>query len=108
MRVALIAPQIWVHESYRRPSDHLFRKSGANTGNFAFVHAVWSHLAPHVDIFPGEASPEEMRERAAVIVMACPNQLGPHSNLEQLAIPFDRTKLPILAIGLGAQARELG
>ena len=108
MKVALIAPQMWVHESYRRPSDHLFRKSGANTGNFAFVHALWSHLSPHVEIFPWEASPEAMRERCDIVVMACANQLGPHSNLEQLAITFERTKLPILAIGLGAQAREFG
>ena len=48
-----------------------------------------------------------MRERCDVIVMACANQLGPHSNLEQLAIMFERAKLPILAIGLGAQAKEL-
>jgi hypothetical protein len=108
MKVALIAPQLWVHESYRQSSDHLFRKSGANTGNFAFVHALWSHLAPHVEIFPWEASPAMMRERCDIIVMACANQLGPHSNLEQLAVTFERAKLPILAIGLGAQARELG
>ena len=86
MKVALIAPQMWVHESYRRPSEHLFRKSGANTGNFAFVQALWSHLSPHVEIFPWEASPEVMRERCDIVVMACANQLGPHSNLEQLAI----------------------
>ena len=49
-----------------------------------------------------------MRERCDIVVMACANQLGPHSNLEQLAITFERTKLPILAIGLGAQAREFG
>jgi len=108
MKVALIAPQMWVHESYCRSSDHLFRKSGANTGNFAFVHALWSHLSPHVEIFPWEASPEVLRERCDIIVMACANQLGPHSNLEQLAITFERAKLPILAIGLGAQARGLG
>ena len=108
MKVALIAPQIWVHESYCRSSEHLFRKSGANTGNFAFVYALWSHLSPDVEIFPWEASPEMMSERCDVIVMACANQLGPHSNLEQLAITFERAKLPIVAIGLGAQAQELG
>ena len=61
-----------------------------------------------MEIFPWEASPNLMRERCDVIVMACANQLGPHSNLEQLAITFERTKLPIVAIGLGAQAKELG
>ena len=108
MKVALIAPQRRVEDSYCHSSEHLFRKSGANTGNFAFVQALWSHLSPHVEIFPWEASPDVMRERCDVIVMACANQLGPHSNLGQLAIMFERAKLPILAIGLGAQAKELG
>ena len=108
MKVALIAPQRRVEDSYRHSSEYLFRKSGANTGNFAFVHALWSHLSPQVEIFPWEASPDALRERCDVIVMACANQLGPHSNLEQLAIMFERAKLPILAIGLGAQASELG
>ena len=66
------------------------------------------HLSPHVEIFPWEASPDVLRERCDIIVMACANQLGAHSNLEHLAIMFERAKLPILAIGLGAQAKELG
>ena len=108
MKVALIAPQRRVEDSYRRSSEYLFRKSGANTGNFAFVQALWQHLSPHVEIFPWESSPDVIREQCDVIVMACANQLGPHSNLEQLAIMFERAKLPIIAIGLGAQAKELG
>jgi len=108
MRVALIAPQRRVEDAFRRSSDHLFAKSGANIGNFAFVEALWSHLSPHVEIFPWEASPSLLRERCDIIVMACANQLGPHSNLEQLATTFERAGLPILAIGLGAQAKALG
>ncbi|HXZ16843.1 MAG TPA: polysaccharide pyruvyl transferase family protein [Roseiarcus sp.] len=108
MKVALIAPQRRVEDAYRRSSEDLFRKAGANTGNFAFVQALWAHLSPHVEIFPWEASPDVLRERCDIIVMACANQLGPHSNLERLAIMFERTKLPILAIGLGAQANEVG
>jgi Polysaccharide pyruvyl transferase len=108
MKVALISPQRRVEDSYRHSSEYLFRKSGANTGNFAFVQALYSHLSPHVEIFPWEASPEVIREQCDIIVMACANQLGPHSNLEQLAMMFERAKLPILAIGLGAQAKEIG
>ena len=108
MKVALIAPELRVEESYRHSSEYLFRKSGANTGNFAFVHALWSHLTPDVEIFPWHASPDLMRERCDIVVMACANQLGPHSNLEQLAATLENTKLPILAIGLGAQAKEIG
>ena len=108
MKVALIAPQRRVEDAYRRSSEYLFQKSGANIGNFAFVQALWSHLAPHVEIFPWEVSPDLLRERCDIIVMACANQLGPHSNLEQLAVMFERAKLPILAIGLGAQAKAVG
>lgn len=108
MRAALIAPQRRVEDSYRQSAEHLFRGSGANTGNFAFVHALWSHLSPHVEIFPWEASPDVIRERCDIVVMACANQLGPHSDLGRLAEMFERTRLPILAIGLGAQAKEIG
>ncbi|MBV9289934.1 MAG: polysaccharide pyruvyl transferase family protein, partial [Hyphomicrobiales bacterium] len=108
MKVALIAPEIRVTESYRHSSEYLFHRCGANTGNFAFVHALWSHLSPDVEIFPWDAEPEVIRKACDTVVMACANQLGSHSNLEKLAITLDRIGLPILAVGLGAQAKELG
>ena len=58
MKVALIAPQIRVEDSLSPLLRNISSENpGANTGNFAFVHALWSHLSPHVEIFPWEASP---------------------------------------------------
>ena len=41
MKVALIATDLRAEDAYRFPSEYLFRKSGGNTGNFAYVQALW-------------------------------------------------------------------
>ncbi len=106
MRVALIAPNLRVEESFRYTSEYLFLRSGNNTGNFAFVYALWSHLAPDVQLFPWHASPRAIRSSCDVVVMACANQLGPHTDLGILADMLEQASLPIVAIGLGAQAKD--
>jgi hypothetical protein len=104
MKVALIATDLRAEDSYRFPSEHLLKKSGGNTGNFAYVQALWNHLSPHVEIFPWHASPEKIRETCDVVVIACANQLGAHTNLEHPAQTLEKIGLPVLAVGLGAQA----
>jgi hypothetical protein len=104
MRVALIATDLRADDLYRLPSEHLLNKSGGNTGNFAYVQALWNHLSPHVEIFPWHASPDKIRQTCGVVVIACPNQLGPHTDLEGPAQTLEKIGLPILAVGLGAQA----
>ena len=104
MKVALIATDLRAENSYRFPSEHLLKKSGGNTGNFAYVQAIWNHLSPHVEIFPWHASPEKIRETCNVVVIACANQLGPHTDLEHPALTLEKIGLPVVAVGLGAQA----
>jgi len=104
MKVALIATDLRADDSYRFPSEHLLKKSGGNTGNFAYVQALWNHLSPHVEIFPWHSPPERIRETCDVVVIACANQLGPHTDLEHPALTLEKIGLPVLAVGLGAQA----
>ena len=104
MKVALIATDLRAEDSYRFPSEHVLKKSGGNTGNFAYVQALWNHLSPHAEIFPWHASPEKIRETCDVVVIACANQLGPHTDLEHPAQTLEKIGLPVLAVGLGAQA----
>jgi hypothetical protein len=104
MKVALIATDLRAEDSYRFPSEQLLKVSGGNTGNFAYVQALWNHLSPHVEIFPWHASPEKIRETCDVAVIACANQLGPHTDLEHPAQTLEKIRLPVLAVGLGAQA----
>lgn len=104
-RVGLICPEIRFDNAAFEPAIHLFRASGENTGNFAFVRALDSHLRPYVTPFPWFAAPEKVREHCDILVMACANQLGAHSDLGSLADWFERVGLPIVAVGLGAQSR---
>jgi len=104
MRIALIAPALTVSDAFHSSADHLFKRCGGNTGNFAFVFALHQLLSPNVDVVPWEADPDAIRERYDLIVFACANQLGPHTDLGWLAERLDKMDRPILAIGLGAQA----
>ncbi len=104
MKVALIATDLRSEDSYRFQSEELLKKSGGNTGNFAYVQALWNHLSPRVEIFPWHASPQIIRETCDVVVIACANQLGPHTDLEGPAQTLEKIGLPIVAVGLGAQA----
>ncbi|MCQ4161277.1 polysaccharide pyruvyl transferase family protein [Roseomonas sp. GC11] len=86
------------------PFDHLFTASGHNTGNLAFVHAIASQIRNPVT-FLGWSSPAELlRREADLLVIPCANQLGGHTNYGAMAENLEKSGLPIVAIGLGAQA----
>jgi hypothetical protein len=106
MRIALIAPSLSVPDAAQNNADHLFRLCGGNTGNFAFVFALHQLLSPHVDILPWDVNPEMVKNRYDVIVFACANQLGPHTDLGWLADRLTTMDRPILAVGLGAQTLD--
>lgn len=106
MKIAYMAPALRVDDSYAHKSEHLFAQSGRNTGNFAFVQAIHGHIDDEIDIVPWHADPDHIRENYDLLVFACANQLGPHSDLGDLAARLEKMKLPIVAIGLGAQAKN--
>jgi hypothetical protein len=105
-RIALIAPSLSVADASHHNADHLFRLCGGNTGNFAFVFALHQLLSPHVDVLPWDVNPEMVKNRYDVIVFACANQLGPHTDLGWLADRLRTMDRPILAVGLGAQTLD--
>jgi hypothetical protein len=104
MRVALIGTSARVEDSSQHASEHLFKYSGGNTGNFAYIHGLCSQIASEFDLLPWHVRPEIVRESYDVVVIACANQLGPHTDLGNLAEHLEKIDLPTVAIGLGAQA----
>jgi hypothetical protein len=86
------------------PFDDLYKGVGHNNGNLAFVYAIASHLANPTKFFPWHASPEALQKSADIIVIPCANQLGKHTDLGVMADKLEKTGLPVVAIGLGAQA----
>ena len=107
MRIGLLAPSRRYEDSFLQPSEALFRASGDNLGNFAFVEALWRHLAPHAALFPWHVEPEEAREKCDLLVLAAANQLGAHNDLGPFAAHLEKIGLPIVVVGLGAQAANM-
>lgn len=90
-----------------RPTDDLYRRSGMNTGNLAFIHAVLSQIADPVTILPWSAKAEDY-QHVDLILIPCANQLGKHTDLAGHAKLLREAGKPIVAIGLGAQAETFG
>lgn len=96
-----------------KPDDYidsitLFEKTGGNTGNLAFLDAVRSHLGAEATILPLGAPGRDVRAAGDIIVMPLANQLGAHTDLSDWARWLREYNLPVLGIGLGAQARKQG
>jgi hypothetical protein len=105
MRVALMASALSVPDACYTPADRLFALCGGNTGNFAFVFGLQQILSPDVDVVPWDIAPEMVKENYDVIVFACANQLGSHTDLQWMADRLAEMNRPIIAVGLGAQAK---
>ncbi|PWC37998.1 hypothetical protein TSO352_09560 [Azospirillum sp. TSO35-2] len=106
MRVAVLwkTPNLGLYSN--APFDELFTAIGHNNGNLAFVHSIASHLANPVTFYSWGASAETLRKNADIIVIPCANQLGRHTDYGQMADNLEKSGLPIVAIGLGAQANS--
>ncbi|MFG1181348.1 polysaccharide pyruvyl transferase family protein [Xanthobacter versatilis] len=107
VRVALMAPTAGIENSYQLSASELFRTVGGNTGNLAFIEAISIHLKRQAVVVPWEIKPDKLREVADIVVFAGANQLGAHTHLGGLATLFEAAKLPVVVIGLGAQADSL-
>jgi hypothetical protein len=103
-RVAFMATSRYVPDLYTANAERLYNVLGGNTGNVAFVNAIASHLQGQLQFVSWNASAEELKRAGDIVVIACANQLGSHTDLGKTAQSLDEAGLPIVAIGLGAQA----
>jgi hypothetical protein len=107
MRIGLLAPSRRYEDAFLSSAELLYRASGDNLGNFAFVEALWRHLSPDVELVAWHVSPSEARARFDLLVFAAANQLGAHNELGGFASHLEKIGLPIVAVGLGAQAPDM-
>ena len=93
-------------EYSNKPFDDLFKGIGHNNGNLAFVHSIAKHLDCEVEWHPWHFKKEDLVGNVEAIVIPCANQLGGHTDLGGMAKKLEETGLPIIAIGVGAQANS--
>ncbi|MBK1657312.1 hypothetical protein CKO45_03590 [Paracraurococcus ruber] len=76
---------------------------GHNVGNLAFHYAMTKILGGPQDSLEWHVDPERMNAMARLGVMPCANQIGPHADYGRLADRFATLRIPLVAVGMGAQ-----
>lgn len=84
--------------------EELYTGIGHNNGNLAFVHAVASQIVNPVKFYGWGVSAKTLQDNADIVVIPCANQLGRHTDYGRMAANLEESGLPVVAIGLGAQA----
>ncbi|KAA5595963.1 polysaccharide pyruvyl transferase family protein [Blastochloris sulfoviridis] len=110
MRIAVYSGSYQVPDSFENSSEHIFNLCGGNTGNFAIIYGLFRMLdsaASVVEIVPWSIDPVYVNENFDLVIFACANMLGPHTDLGPVAPMLKAVDLPIIAVGLGAQAKSI-
>ncbi len=84
--------------------DYLYNGIGHNNGNLAFVYAIANQIRNPVSFFGWSTPAATLQAAADIVVIPCANQLGRHTDYGAMADNLAKSGLPIVAIGLGAQA----
>ena len=92
-----------IRESPFLSTEVVHERVGHNTGNLAFHYAIDAQLGGDLTCVDWSASVEQIDRSGDVAVVPCANQVGAHADYAGLGEKFARLKLPIVAIGLGAQ-----
>jgi hypothetical protein len=105
-KVAVLGEHINMGLYSTRPTADLYRQTGLNTGNLAFIYAILSHIADTVTILPWHARADRFKD-IDIVVIPCANQLGKHTDLGRHADLLREAGKPVVAIGLGAQSESI-
>lgn len=90
-------------------TEEAYKRSGLNVGNHAFWNAVDSHISGEREYLNNWGfNPSYIRDNFDIIVIPASNFLHPDRDLGALADKLQKTKLPLLVIGIGAQAPATG
>lgn len=84
--------------------EDLFGQSGLNTGNFLFIKALREILGQKEKVYESFTNAKSVTETEFdYIAISAANWINPDIDLEGLATLIEKTKLPCLVVGLGAQ-----
>lgn len=108
--IAVLGTNGTIGGSFTRSTEAAFAATGANTGNLAFQYAAFQRVIGD-DRFtiPFAFDVDAIRDRARLICIPAANFLYSGFDLGELANRLEATGLPLMVLGLGAQAfRSVG
>jgi hypothetical protein len=106
-RAIILGATPYINDVYRKNAKTLFDDTGGNAGNLAFMYAVANHVRG-ARVMHWGAPVQEIRAAGDLIVLALANQLGSHTDLGSAATLLEEFNLPVVGLGLGAQAASTG
>ncbi|WP_426955052.1 polysaccharide pyruvyl transferase family protein [Muricoccus radiodurans] len=108
--IAVLGTDGAIPASFGRPTAAAFEATGANTGNLAFQYAAFHRVLGDERVtLPFSFDPEAVRERFRLVCVPAANFLYSGFDLGELATRLEATRLPLLVLGLGAQAfKDIG
>lgn len=87
--------------------EQSFSQAGGNTGNLLFQYASSKVILGKRDFFGWDVNPDVINNNCSVLVLPLANQLGTHTDYSRRAEFISNIKVPIIAIGLGAQSHSM-
>jgi hypothetical protein len=102
--VVIIGTDGSLSRSFELESKVAFDSTGQNTGNLAFQYATSRLFDEQKFVVPFEFDADFVRNNASLICIPAANFLYNGFNLGALADRIEKTKLPVLTLGLGTQA----
>lgn len=102
--VAVIGTPGAISNSFALSTRDAFALTGHNTGNLAFQYASWNLIEDQKQVFKFDFDPATVRDTCRLIVLPAANFLYNGFDLGDLARRLEETKLPLVVLGLGAQA----
>lgn len=90
-------------------TEEAYARSGNNVGNHAFWNAVNSHIENekcYLNTWSFDVS--YVKNNFDILVIPASNFIHPDRDMGALARKIERLQLPVLVIGLGAQATDIG
>ncbi|NYS42917.1 hypothetical protein F2S88_29275, partial [Pseudomonas syringae pv. actinidiae] len=82
----------------------LYDLVGHNTGNLAFHYGVNRIIGSVPPSLPWSAEADQINKSGSIAILPCANQLGAHADMGEMAKTFSKVTVPLVAVGLGAQA----
>lgn len=103
----LFGGEIPVFDYSHLKSEQIFANTG-NTGNMAFRSAIYKHLGRKCPTVTYSKLKDYNQLEDRIAIIPCANHLGKHSESfgENRLKHFNNIKVPMLAIGLGAQSKD--
>ena len=102
-RAVIMSGSPHIENLWLKPTATLFDETGGNTGNLAFRYGLASHTR-NVVFSHWNAPAEQIRAAGDILLLPLANQLGSHTDLGDMADRIEAIGLPVVGIGLGAQA----